>query len=513
MKSFKLLGAMGLMTVAAAACSGSTDTGDTSGAGGSGGATASNGVGPSSSVAGPTSSVAGPSSSSGMTPADESKSCADAIALKAGKNNQSGVGYLFAEGVLAEPNDKDFFTFTAKKGDWINVGTQANPDDDPMLVDTVVTLLSEDGKTVFAEVDDSFPRVSTDSNFDFRVPADGTYCLQVQEFSAWAGMDPEGDPTYQYAAVVIPYDDANLTAAFDGYSFDKEPNDTVGDAQSLATREIGMAKQVGANFFGLLDPKTDKDIFSVKTPAGAVAGYLNFQPSGTTNGNGSTGNIGLVNVWNAMGTTLLAQLDYGQATAQVEAGGSYGFSSIPLMANTTYLIEVNRKAGADAGANDFYAFTTYSVDAMLLNPQETDDTLNATLAGAEATMPQVNQDDPTLTNRFIGGGIPAGDTDYWKLEVDKDDKIIVVCSARRAGAGVADFTVELIDPDKTTSLQKEVEDPSKDLLWSDEGQTKSMNAVKAAKTGTYYVKLSATKAVTGGATLAWYQCGLHTQTP
>jgi hypothetical protein len=287
-----------------------------------------------------------------MTPDDESDACANAVELKAGKNNQSGVAFLFGEGILAEPNDKDFFKFTAKKGDYINVGTNANPDDDPMLVDTVVTLLSADGKTVFAEVDDSFPRVSTDSNFDFRVPADGTYCLQVQEFSAWAGMDPEGDPTYQYTAVVIPYDDANL-AAFKGYSLDKEPNDASDSAQVLATRTIGMNDQVAGSFLGLLDPKTDKDVFLLKAPTGALALSLNFQPSGSTNGNGSTGNIGLVNVWNSTATVLLARLDYGQATGQTNAGGDYGMASIPVMADGTYLVEVNRKAGADVGANDF----------------------------------------------------------------------------------------------------------------------------------------------------------------
>jgi|GEM_PF-2759237 len=510
MKSFKLLGAVGLITMVAAAACGGESASDTDGSGGAT-ASASVGNGPSSSVAGPTSSVAGPASTgSGMTPDDESKSCADAVELKAGKNNQSGISYLFAEGILAEPNDKDFFKFTAKKGDYINVGTIANADDDPMLVDTVVSLLSADGKTVFAEVDDSFPRISTDSNFDFRVPADGTYCLQVQEFSAWAGDDPEGDPTYQYAAVVLPYDDANLKL-LSGLTFDKEPNDSPAAAQPLVTRTVGMDLQIAGNFFGLLDPKTDKDVFLLKAPTGALAMSLTFQPSGSTNGNGSTGNIGLVNIWNSTGTKLLAQLDYGQATAQVNSGGDYGFASIPVTADGTYLVEVNRKAGAEVGENDFYAFLAVTSDVV--NPQETDDTANATLMGAEATMPQVNQNDPNFTNRFIGGGIPAGDTDFWKLDVEKDEKIIVVCSARRAGAGVADFTVELIGPDKTTSLQKEVEDPTKALLWSDEGQTKSLNAVKAATTGTYYLKLSALTPIMGGATLAWYQCGLHTQSP
>ncbi|MBM4360734.1 MAG: pre-peptidase C-terminal domain-containing protein, partial [Deltaproteobacteria bacterium] len=214
MKSFKLLGSIGAAALFAAyGCAVEVEeTSTTAGAGGSGATgttTTSTVVGPG---PGPT-TVAGPSTSTGnMVPDDESSSCANAVALMGGMNSQSGVKYLAAEGILAEPNDKDFFKVTLKEGDWVNIGTQANPDDDPMMVDTVVSLLSADGKTVIAEVDDSFPRASTDSNFDYRVPADGTYCLQVQEFSAWAGMAPEGDPNYAYVLVVVPYDADNVKA-------------------------------------------------------------------------------------------------------------------------------------------------------------------------------------------------------------------------------------------------------------------------------------------------------------
>ncbi|MBM4360850.1 MAG: PPC domain-containing protein, partial [Deltaproteobacteria bacterium] len=297
--------------------------------------------------------------------------------------------------------------------------------------------------------------------------------------------------------------------AFEGLSEDKEPNDAPAQAQTLAQRAL-QSGQEASTMYGLLDPKTDADVFKFKTPKNAKGLYLNFQPSGATNGNGSTGNIGLVNVWNALGTTLLAQLDYGQATAQVKSSGDYGFSSVPAMAETEYLIEIKRKAGAAVGANDFYVFTGFSSDA--LNPQETDDVANGMLAGAEPTMGMVNQTDPTYTNRFIGGGIPAGDTDFWKFDATKDENVIVACSARRAGAGVEDFTVTLVDKDGKT-LQTEAEDASKDLLWSNDSPNASMTSFKVKTTGTYYLKLTATKSIMDGATLGYYLCGLHTQSP
>lgn len=503
MKSFKILGSFGVAALFAAyGCS--VEVEETNGAGGGNASSSSTStvVGP-----GPTTSVAGPQSSSSGMLMDESSSCANAVALKAGSNQ--GLSFLLGEGVLAEPNDKDFFTFTAKKGDWINVGTEANPDDDPMMVDTVVSVLSADGKTVFAEVDDSFPRVSTDTNFEFRVPADGTYCLQVQEFSAWNGMEPEGDPNFSYAVAVIPYDAANVKT-LGGLDEDKEPNDTVSAPQTLVNVRTLQNGQIADFPYGVLDPKTDKDVFKVTTPAGAVGFNMNLAPSGTMNGNGSTGNIGLINVYSGDGKNLLAQLDYNDATAQFTSGGDYGFSSVPVMEKTDYLIEINRKAGAEVGENDFYFNKLFT--SAELNPQETDDTKNGSVGGAEAMMAQVNANDPTFTNRFIGGGIPAGDTDYWKFDAEANEKIIVVCSARRSGAGVEDFTVELLDSSEK-SLQKESEKATQDIFWSDQGDTASMKAVPAGKKGTFYVKFTATKSIANGASLAFYSCGVHTQTP
>jgi hypothetical protein len=505
MQSFKLLGSIGLATLFAGYGCSVEVTETTGAAGGTGGAgSTSTVVGP-----GPTTAV-GPmsSSSTGMPPTDESTGCENAVELAAGMNSMSGVKYLAAEAILAVAEDKDYFKFTAKKGDWINLGTEGGGDGDPAIVDPVVTLFSADGKTKFAEVDDSFPRIDTNSNFDFRIPADGTYCVEVQEFSTWKNVDPKkGDDTLAYALVVVPYDADNLKV-LKGLELDKEPNDDVAGAQTMSNLNTLQSGQVADFPFGALEPKTDKDIFKFTTPKGAIGLSMSFAPSGAT-GNGSTGNIGLVNVWNSDATELLAQLDYNDATAQISAGGSYGMSSVPVLESTTYLFEINRKAGAEVGTNDFYFFKSFTSDT--LNPQETDNTKNATATGAEVTMAQENMADPKFTNRFLGGSIPAGDVDFWKFEANANDKIIVVCSSRRAGSGVEDFTVDLLDSTEK-SLQVETEKPAADLYWSNEGETASKPAV-TAKAGTYYVKLSSTKMVMGGAESSHYLCGVHTQAP
>ena len=505
MQSFKLLGSVGLATLFAAyGCSSDIET--TDGAGGAGGTgSTSVVVGP-----GPTSSVAGPmnSSSTGMASVDESSGCENAVELVAGVNSMSGVKYSAATAVLAVAEDKDYFKFTAKKGDWFSIGTEGGADGDAAVIDPVITLFTADGKTAIAEVDDSFPRVDTNANFDFRVPADGTYCIEVQEFSTWKNVEPKkGDESLAYAAVIIPYDAENL-ALLKGPELDKEENDSVMTAQTMSNLNVLQSGQVAGFPFGVLDPVTDKDTFKFTTPKASLGLTMYFEPAGLL-GNGSTGNIGLVNVWNATATTLIAQLDFNDATAQLQAGGGYGFSSIPVLPDTTYLFEINRKVGADLGTNDFYFFKAFSSDT--LNPQETDNVGNLTSAGAEPMMAQVNMNDPKYTNRFIGGTAPAGDVDFWKFDAAVNEKISVACSSRRAGSGVSDFKVEILDSAQMV-LQSETETPTADIFWSDDGDTASKPGVKA-KTGTYYLKVSSTTMVMGGATSSHYLCGITTQSP
>jgi hypothetical protein len=418
---------------------------------------------------------------------------------------KSGVSFLAAQGVLGEENDKDFFKFTAKKGDWVNFLTEANPDDDPMMVDTVLTVFDADGKTQLAEADDAYPRGTTpDSSFNFRIPADGTYCLQVQEFSTWKGMASKFDPSFAYAAVVVPYTAENL-AVLKGFDPEKEDNNTT--PQKLTNLFTAMSGQVGDSLFGALEPKTDKDRYEFTTPAGALGVSLNFEPGGTT-GNGGTGGIGLVNLLSGDGNTIIAQLNYADATATLEAGGSYGMGGVPVMPATKYLLEVNRNAG-EVGSNDFYFFQLGT--AGQLNDQEQNDAANNVSTAAETATGMPNMNNPKATNRFIGGTIPANDVDFWKFDANANEALTVVCSSRRAGSGVADFTVALYKDPAQAALQSETETATKDLLWNDDPSA-SMPGIKTVK-GSYFLKLSSTMVVSGGATSSHYLCGIHTLAP
>ncbi len=513
MKSLYLVGSVGLAALFLAYGCAVTVKESTPGVGtgGAGGKKTVSVTAPSSTTTGTGGTTSG---TGGMAPADESTSCADAVALAQQMNNQ-GVTLFAAQGILNPAGDKDYFRFTAKKGDWINLHTEANTMDDPMMVDTVITLFTQDGKTQLAEVDDAWPRGNTpDSDMDFHVPLDGTYCLQVQEFSSWKkGATPKGDPSFQYVAVMVPYSADNLKV-IQGLDLDAGSNDTLQTPQTLKNVFVNsMSAQIFDRVYGLLDPKTDKDVYKITTPAKAAVFQLDFPPAGPK-GNGSTDGIGLVNLWSGNGQTLIAQLNYDDATKLFKPSGRYGMSGVPVAEKTDYLLEINRGA-ADVGTNDFYFYAASTGDNTALNPQEANDANNKTSAGAETMTAQQNMKNPKFTNRFIGGTIPAGDVDYWKFNANQGENIIVVCSSQRAGSGVGDFTVELYQDPAKAALQAETEVATADILWDDPttSEDASKPSVKAPTTGTYYIKLSATKMLTSGATSNFYLCGVHTQAP
>ncbi len=494
MKRIQALGWVGVSAlVAAYGCSVETKVIE-DGAGGAGGATASTTAGP-----GPTTSTVA-TTSTGMMVADESTSCSDAVDMAELMNSAGGLFYE-GKGVINPAEDKDYYKFTVKAGQWIALTTDANPMDDPSGIDTVLTLLTADGQTQLAQVDDSFPRASTDSEMFYRVEQDGTYCLEVQEFSTWAGMPAEGDPSFTYRAIMFPID----AALYDGYEEDKEPNDLVdpSGAQKMENPSVdAMTGQYFANLYGVFSPAADKDTFSFTAPAGVKAMSLYFTPSGT-DGFGSTGAPGPVKVYSGQ-NSLIGLLDY--------AKGSDGISSLPITPGSTIYIQAARPAGAMAGANDSYFFKFATTDTV--NPQETDDMANDTAMGAEVAMAQAGAD-PAATLHFLGGtlGAAGADTDWWSFEAAKNDEIVIVCSSQRAGSGVADMKVEVFSDPTKAALESETETDAADIVWSKASPDASKTSPIAPVAGTHYVKISATSMIMNGAASTHYLCGAHAITP
>ncbi|RLB60771.1 MAG: hypothetical protein DRI90_12935, partial [Deltaproteobacteria bacterium] len=237
---------------------------------------------------------------------------------------ENTLGGAFFEGtaIINPAGDEDFFTFTAEAGDWIQVSTEAEPEDDFPIFDTVLTLYNADGSTQLAEADDDTPWTDTDSELFYRVETSGTFCARVIHFSEWAGETPEGDPSYSYRVLMIPTD-------FTIYDFHNEDsdattagsNDTVATAQTDMTYNVGDSGMVFTQLAGVLDPGDDVDVFEIIPPSNTLGVNTTFGPSGT-DGYGSTKGPGILNILESNGTTILAQLDY--------QNGSDGFSQVPV---------------------------------------------------------------------------------------------------------------------------------------------------------------------------------------
>jgi Bacterial pre-peptidase C-terminal domain len=477
---------------------GSDGTG-TGGAGGTGGSVTDGGAGPGPGPGpGPGGGGTGGTGGNGGMGAggpDTNNSCAEADVMEE-LMNQAGGTFFEGMGVIDPAQDGDYYKFTANAGDWIWLATDANPDDIPEMIDTVITLYNEDGSTQLAQVDDAFPRVSTDSELFFRATETGTYCLKVEEFSDWAGQTPEGDPTFGFRVLAIPVD----FALYEQFSEDTEVNNTLAAPQTGLSYTVSMTNTNFTQLAGVFDDDADVDVYAFEAGTGALAMALDFTPGGT-DGFGSTQEPGVINLYDPADlNNALARLDV--------ANGSDGFSSVPIPAGGTVLIEVQKPAGA-AGANPFYFLKTFGVSAV--NEQETDDTANNASAGAGQAAATPNGD---TTSYFIGGTLPAGDSDWWQIpNVASGQDITVVCSAQRAGSGVGDFTVDYYGTNAGgASVQNETENATANILWSNLSPDASQPAITNATAGTHFIRLQSTMDI-AGVTSRFYLCGVHVATP
>ncbi|MCB1231468.1 MAG: PPC domain-containing protein [Verrucomicrobiae bacterium] len=90
---------------------------------------------------------------------------------------------LAFNGVLQEAGDTDFFKFSAKKGERFRFAAYANRIGSP--VDTVIYVYDANGKTIGSSDDADG---SSDSRYDFTVPADGEYFVRIRDM-----LDRGGD--------------------------------------------------------------------------------------------------------------------------------------------------------------------------------------------------------------------------------------------------------------------------------------------------------------------------------
>jgi len=473
------------LTLALAGACGSGDESDPAAGGSSSSTTSFTGTPP------PTTTSSGTTTSSNSVN-DESTSCADAIEMLEGKNSQDGVFYDY-DGVINPAGDTDFFLLKVASDDsWIRIGTDANPDDDPDLINTVITLFDADGTNQLAQNLYDYPYNGDDSDMVVHIKKAGDYCLKVEDYSTYKeGETPEGSYTFTYRVFWVPID----FDLYDYYNLDKEPNNATGEAQAITTYSEDVDVYWFSNVAGHFDTGSDVDVYSFKTPVGAVTGHVYFPWGGT----GSTSTPGMVRLLDGMGNTV-AELDQQGSARQI---------SVHVTGDTDYHLQVNRK-DSDLGDHDFYFLKMRMTDYQ--NPQEIEP--NNDGMTASVAMGKTNSGNPKLFSHYVGGqldggtgGVWAADEDWWSFEADQGKEVILSCKSVRYGTGLIKPEFAIVDSNLTV-MQSETEKPDANLYWSSTSSSASKKAVKITSTGTHYLRIKATekKADVSSST---YQCGIH----
>jgi len=132
----------------------------------------------------------------------------------------------------------------------------------------VITLYDESGDVQIAEADDSVPRISTDSELFYRVPATGTFCLRVWEFQRM--VRPGGRRRSELQLRRQPWPPSCSTNLV-GFTLDTEANDTVahraGGPETTTSSPPPTATTMNVtSLAGLLDPGNDVDVFAFDAP-------------------------------------------------------------------------------------------------------------------------------------------------------------------------------------------------------------------------------------------------------
>lgn len=386
-------------------------------------------------------------------------------------------------GVIATAGDLDYFTFEGTEGQWIQIVTEANADDNPDMIDTVVTLY-DSTMTMIAENDDALPRVNTDSEITTRLPSTGTYYVLVQEWSTWQAEPDEFGASFLYALTVA---NVNLEAAV--VSADDEAGDTIAEAQPLNT----VAAGTGGNFFGIviggLEDATDVDVYSFTIAPGDSRNFsVDIIPAGPA-ANGSTATPAHIWVTNDDGTEIIARI----APEAAPMAGTTD-SVDPSLPPGDYHLFIEH--GGTAGTNDFYSLKVFNLGD---NPPEDSEIPNNLLITPEDI--ELTADEDGNLRGFVLATMGTADVDHFAFSA-LESSISVSCGSRSSGSGVLGLTVALLDAADGSVLATQTETETANAF---------INAF-AADAGDFILRLTITgqdPEVTGN----WVRCGVFVAPP
>jgi hypothetical protein len=350
-------------------------------------------------------------------------------------------------GDLATTGQQDFYRFPGKKGDVVAIDIDAqyfgeDTEYDPTYIDSVVTLFNEDGVQV-AQNDDPFEYSTNDSRLYTILPADGEYCVRVEECwttLAGSGIACQGVKDKLFTSYAL-YLNQFVDEPGDAVTVEVEAGDDATSATPIAY-EKSFSGIYETTFWGTFKDKDDVDVWSFTLPtdldpappAGVrTIGRFFIMPSGPS-GSGSTVPTGRVWVADAAAPDVVL--------AEINADINTGLMP-RLELGTPYLIFVTRTKNDPATyANDFY-FIRHRPGWGYPLELEVGIGMNNTPAMAEELTLSEGED-----GVFIGGvegdlGMAAQDVDHFMVTVPDGMKFATAtadCRAQREGSGLRKLT-------------------------------------------------------------------------
>jgi hypothetical protein len=403
-------------------------------------------------------------------------------------------------GDLSTAGQADYYSFTGKAGQVIDIytvaqGSTASAAFDPTWIDTVVTLFDANDKQI-AENNDSVPPRNGDSELITMLPADGTYCVRVEECWTWASNPASSCAgTADKTSTVYKVGVNLLDSTKPGLVQDQD----AGGAPTPVTyaKVVGGSGCYLSTVWGKLPGMTDVDTFSFalppycapSLPAGTRALFSLFLLPTGPYGNGSTTPAGKVYLTDATdaGTTPIAEI----------SGGDYqGYAQLWPPADLTkpYLFSIEHAPSAP-GANDFFVVL---VGSSISNVVETDETGNDMLSGAQAAAKSTQAG----SHYYADGDIVSDtDVDWWTVPVGTNTMVDVSCGSQRGGSGLRGFTMTVVDAaNPTTMIATTTESATSDAY------TGYQPIGSATQLG---VKFSTTLPHDPNVTSSFYHCGIH----
>ncbi len=404
-------------------------------------------------------------------------------------------GALVGQDTLDPTGDVDYWTFTGKKGQLIEILVQSNQQNspfDPLTIDSMVTLYGPNQQQIAFNNDD--PSLNTsDSELVTVLPTDGTYYLRVEECFTWAKAHPTAGANcggtadkdnVDYLIVVFELNPAEQTNISPEAG---EPNDGV---PTPAGYQLGTYNYLTTVMYGALSSATDVDKFAFTPPpdsnvtSGRPTCHFNVGPPGI-DGNGST--------LDGLMASIRSQASPGVVLAQVDL--MKGEISFPCTLGQAYVLTLERTATSTVGSADFYVVSHFVGGS---NPLEKAESANNTAAGAEALASQPNSQG--LPSYYVSGDLINGaqDVDYFSVTVPAGAvKGSVYCAAQKSGSGLVGLTAEVkTATDGAIAGGSATEDPAKGLalkgLAIPSGTSKLLLKVSATgqdpvNTGFYYL--------------------------